>query len=525
MFSNRNNPNLSVATADEQPLFVNRRDYSGGINTAQHGSHIADTQATALQNVDLTIAGERRKRLGIDLIANDLGDLPCLAAHNYIIQGGTDLMLNYTNNKLYKWSGTGNWVDMSYASLMSGATQVSFISAKEKSLTPDDVVLIYNGVNNVLRIASDGAYQDLANGSTSPPLTHVMAWYGNRVWGLKDNQLYFSDAYDDDYQTSFDRTSGWYRIPVGQEMALVPTRDMGLVCFGLNGVASLYPSVVPAATDQYQVITSSIGCVARKTPITVADDIYWLSQEGVRSLKRTEQDKLQMHSSVPVSFPNKDEYDIISWAYISKATAVYFDNKYLLALPVNSSTTNNRVWVYYPASNGWSTITGWNVGDWVKYKISGKEDLYYVDANDCRAYKAFSGYDDNGTLIAYSEEGREEDFGQPLVEKVGGCVEVESIGTGGEYTMTVYASIDGGAYLQLGTMALFSEDAPNLPISLPFNLGGDVLNRHKFHLDTLGSFRTIKVKITNNDVNTGLIRVLGHNITTFPEEYRNENRA
>ena len=153
MFSNKNNPNLNVATADDQPLFVNRRDYSGGINTSQHGSHIGDNQATALQNVDLVIAGERRKRLGIDLIANDLGDLPCLAAHNYIIQGGTDLMLNYTNNKLYKWSGTGNWVDMSYASLMSGATQVSFISAKEKSLSPDDVVLMYNGVNNVLRIA------------------------------------------------------------------------------------------------------------------------------------------------------------------------------------------------------------------------------------------------------------------------------------------------------------------------------------------------------------------------------------
>lgn len=529
MFSNRNNPNLNVATSDDQPLFVNRRDYSGGINTAQHPQHIGENQATVLQNVDITIPGERRKRLGTTLIANDLGDVPALAGHNFTVQSGTDQMLMYTGNKFYKWTGTGNWVDLSshasFSSLMSGATQVTFLSAKQRSLSPDDITLIYNGRNNVLRLDSTGAYSDLGNGNTSPPLTNVMAWYGNRVWGLKNEQLYFSDAYDEDYGTAFDRTTNWYRVPVGEEMGIIPTRDMGMVIFGLTGVVSLYPSVVPVATDQYQVITSSIGCIARKSIVTVADDIYWLSQEGVRSLKRTEQDKLQMHSSMAVSFPNKDEFDIISWAYINKATAVYFDNKYLIALPVNSSTTNNRVWVYYPATNGWTTITGWNVGDWVKYKINGKEELYYVDANDSRAYKAFSGYDDNDVLVAYSEEGREEDFGQPMVDKVGGVVEVEATGTGGSYTLTVYASTDSGAYSQLGTVSLFSESAPTLPVSLPFTLGGDVTARQKFHLDSLGVFRTIKIKITNNDLNSGLIKVLGHNITTFPEEYRNENRA
>jgi hypothetical protein len=525
----KNNPNLQVATTDDQPLFVNRRDYGGGINTAQHAQHLADNQAVILQNVDITIPSERRKRLGIDLIANDVGDVPVLAGHNFVVQSGTDQMLMYTGDKFYKWTGTGNWVNLSshasFSSLMSGASQVSFISAKESGLSPDDIVLFYNGRNNVLRLDSTGAYRDLGNGSTSPPLTQVMAWYGNRVWGLKNEQLYFSDAYDADYATAFDRTANWFRIPVGQEMGLIPTRDMGLVVFGLNAVASFYPSVVPAATDQYQIITSSIGCIAQKSIVQVADDIYWLSQEGIRSLKRTEQDKLQMHSSLPVSFPNKDEFDIISWAYVSKACAVYFDNKYIVSLPVNSSATNNRVWVYYPATNGWTTITGWNVAGWVKYKIAGKEELYYVDATDSRAYKAFSGYDDNGTLIAYSEEGKEEDFGQPLVNKNGGVLEVEATGTGGTYTLTVYASVDGGAYTQLGTAALYSASAPDLPVSLPFYLGGDVLSRQKFHLDTLGDFRTLKIKITNNDLNTGLIKILGHNITTFVEEYRNENRA
>lgn len=221
----------------------------------------------------------------------------------------------------------------------------------------------------------------------------------------------------------------------------------------------------------------------------------------------------------------KAEFDIISWNYVSKATAVYFENKYLLALPANSSTTNNRVWVYYPATNGWSVITDWNVGSWIKYKIDGKEELYYADANCGRVIKCFSGYDDLDNYITSTEEGREEDFGQPLVDKIGGEIEVEAVGSGGTYSVTVYASVDGGSYTQLGVINIYSESSPYLPISLPFTLGGDVTVRQKFHLDVLGVFRTIKIKLVNTDLNSGYIKILGHSIITFPEEYRNENSA
>jgi hypothetical protein len=305
-------------------------------------------------------------------------------------------------------------------------------------------------------------------------------------------------------------------------MALIPTRDMGIIVMGLKQIWAVNPSATPAATDQVVPVTTSIGCVARRSAVNVADDVYWLAQDGVRALKRTEQDKLQMHSSLPISFPNKDEFDSISWAFISKATAVYFDNKYIISLPVNSSQYNNRVWVYYPATNGWTVISGWNVADWAKYKVSGKENLYYADSTDGKMYQAFINFTDDSSMIPYCEEGREEDFGQPLINKVGGVLEVEALSAGGTYTITAYASVDGGEYTQLGVMTLFSENAPVLPVALPFTLGGEVTVRDKFHLDTLGSFRTIKIKLTNNDTNTDAINIFGHSITTYPEEYYDE---
>ncbi len=50
---------------------------------------------------------------------------------------------------------------------------------------------------------SDGTPLDLLDGATSPPITTVMEWYGNRIWCLKNDLLYWSDAYDSDYSTAF----------------------------------------------------------------------------------------------------------------------------------------------------------------------------------------------------------------------------------------------------------------------------------------------------------------------------------
>jgi hypothetical protein len=253
----------------------------------------------------------------------------------------------------------------------------------------------------------------------------------------------------------------------------------------------------------------------------VGDDVYWLAQDGVRAVKRTIQDKLQLGAEFPVSYFLKDEYDDINWAYAYKACAVYFDNKYLLALPTGSSTYNNKVWIYYPALNAWSIITGWNVGCWAKFEVSGEERLYYGDANNGQMYRAFVNYTDNGTAVSYSEEGRKEDFGQPLLEKCGGELEIET-NMAGNYNLTISASVDGAAYITLGTLNLLNTTAPVLPVALPFTLAGEKALKQKYHLDALGAFRTIQIKIENAEANTDVIKIYGINMVTFLEEYKNE---
>ena len=88
----------------------------------------------------------------------------------------------------------------------------------KESGSPDDVV-IFRTMPTILLGDSAGNLQDLGStlaGSDSPPKSTVMAWYGNRLWVLNNDQLYYSDAYAADYAVAFDTVST-VSCPVGEK--------------------------------------------------------------------------------------------------------------------------------------------------------------------------------------------------------------------------------------------------------------------------------------------------------------------
>ena len=517
MFRNKFKYLASISAPDDKQLYIIRRDFSGGINTRQHASKISDTQAVSLTNFDIGTTAQTQKQKGITLV-QDLSTDAGMGAFGFEPRGGTNELLVIHGTNLEGWTGSGVFTkhDTGFTTTLPTTMVKATCSG-----TNGDVVLISNGTDNVHQMLQSHAVSDLANDNTACPLTTVLTFYRNRVWALKSNILYWSAALPATYLAQFDRTTNNYNITVGTERAILGLRDLGIICFGEDAVYGINPAVTPAATDKPEKMLD-IGCVAGNTVVQVADDVFFLSSDGVRGVFRTQQDKLQMGQSFPLSYPLKEEFDTISWAYISKACAIYFDNKYLLALPVNSSTYNNQVWVYYPASGAWTVINGWNVGAWATVKISGEERLYYIDSNDGVVYRAFYGNNNNGTAITSTFIGREEDVEQPLVYKNGGELEIEAEVAGSGNTFAIYVSVDGGNYQSLGTVNLALASAPVLPVTLPFTLADSYAVRTKFHFDNLGKWKTLQVKIENTDSNTDPIILYSYTIVTFQEEYENE---
>lgn len=503
---------------DDKEVFVIRRDYSGGQNNRIHGTNINDNQATVLKNVDIGVPGQRSKRPGLTLLQT-IDVNAGLALFGYEPDGGTNLLVAVEGTTLHTHPVSSGSFTARKTDFTTGLL-ATILKIGESGI--GDVFVVGNGTDNWFRFepGSLGSPQDLGNTNTSPPRSDVGLYYRNRFWVLDANNLYWSDAYDDDYSGAFDRTTNFYRLPVGSRKALIGIRDLGIVALGQDQIWGINPSVTPAATDNPEKILD-IGCSAGRTAVQVGDDIYFLAPDGVRGVFRTQQDKLQLGSSYPLSYPIKDEVDSLNWSQISKACAVYFDNKYFISVPVDGSTSNNEVWVYYPASQGWMVISGWNVSAWAKIKISGEERLYAIDSTEGSVYRAWYGYSDNGDPINYIEESRKEDFKQPLQKKVGGVLKVRARATGA-YTLTVSVSVDDGDYQTLGTLNL-NGNAPALPVNLPFNLVDSSIVQGVFHLDSLGEYYQLRHKIEHNDTNgSDDITIYEANVTTFTNEYQSE---
>lgn len=508
---------------DDPKITISRDDASGGTNNRQHASQIKENQFEFLYNIDINIPGETRKRPGYTLL-EDLGDnnagLGCLAFHP-IESTNTNELLVWHGQKLEGWASGGSFVEHKTDITTGGEQTHAFQAFRSGS---GSCVLFKNTTDSwyqydpndspVVTVLTD-------SGNTNPPSeATVGTFYRGRAWLMGNNYAWFSSAYPSSFATAFDQTTNAYNIPVGQPRAIVGIRDTGMVFLGSQEIWGLNPSSTPVATDKPEKLLD-IGCVAGKTAQLVGDDVLFLAPDGIRGLFRTIQDKLQLTQSFPLSFVLRDEFESISWGSISKATAIWFDNKYFIALPVDGSTYNNQVWIYYPSYQAWTVITGWNVGDWDVLNYSGQDRLYFIEANDDIVHRGWTGYSDNGTAINYQEEGRKEDCGQPLINKVGGELEIKAFASG-NYDLAVYASIDEGDYTSLGTMNL-SSGAPTLPVNLPFNLVNSNVTRKKFHLDSLGEWKILQTKIQHNATNgSDDIKVYSRNLVTYPTEYQGE---
>ncbi len=513
---------------DDQRLRVIRRSVSGGINNRQEGSVIKDTQVTGLENVDINVDGSSKKRKGTTLL-EDLGDNAGTGAFGFMPDGYANKLVVTHGTKLESLASPLSGTFTEHKTNYTSGKQFRFAMIFRSGV--GDVLIAGNGTDNCFEYHPDTmTATDLGDTNTSPPKTQVLATFRNRLWALKSNLLYYSDAAPSDFSAAFDRTNNAYRVPVGSDRAtstdnersgaIVPIRDMGLVILGKEQVWALAPSVVPAATDRPEKMLD-IGCVAGKTAKLVGDDVLFLAPDGVRGVFRTQQDKLQLGVSFPLSYPIKDEVESVNWQYANLATAVWWQNRYLIAVPVDGSTYNNEVWVYYPAFQSWSVFTGWNVGDWAKIDINGEERLYYIDSNDGSVYRAFANVDqDNGTNFTFVEEGRREDLGLPLQKKNGGEIFIKAKATGSS-SLSVYAEFDEGGYNNLGDLSLAGNLIDFTNWSFPMDFSDPNIVKGKFHIDSYGSWYNCRIKLENTSADD--IEVLERSIVTYVEEYLDED--
>jgi hypothetical protein len=102
-------------------------------------------------------------------------------------------------------------------------------------------------------------------------------------------------------------------------------------------------------------LTNEIGCVARRSIQTAGNFVFFLSDAGVYRLD-TKLDLKLRGDTLPLSDPIADQFEQINAATAHRSVGLWFNNRYMLAVPIGpAATANNTLFLWNALNQQWES--------------------------------------------------------------------------------------------------------------------------------------------------------------------------
>jgi len=196
------------------------------------------------------------------------------------------------------------------------------------------------------------------------------------------DEIIASDILD---ENTYDQIQNQFRIASGSAdfiVALQPFSEDNLVAFARNSIHLVRGVGADLANATVQEITREVGCVSRKSIAQVGNQIFFLSDNGVYGVAFEDLYNLR-GATVPLSEAINPLIARINKPYAGNAVGVYHDNRYYLAVPLDTSTVNNTILVYNFLNQGWESVdvvnnANWNIVGFIRAGAGGPNKLHAV---------------------------------------------------------------------------------------------------------------------------------------------------
>lgn len=196
--------------------------------------------------------------------------------------------------------------------------------------------------------------------------------------GIRD-EIVASDIMDPD---TFDVIGNQFRPSAGQSdytVSLKPFTQDSLVIFNRKSVHLMTGVSGSLADVKTNVVTTEIGCSARKSVVQIANKLYFLSDQGIYSVEFLDEYNLR-GTGTPISETVQPYIDRINQDYAHLSVGVYFNNRLWMAVPLDSSpgagnaTKLNSILVYNLLNQGFESIDSVNSIDFaIRDLLVGRE--------------------------------------------------------------------------------------------------------------------------------------------------------
>lgn len=301
-----------------------------------------------------------------------------------------------------------------------------------------------------------------------------------------------------------------------------------------------------SGTPVVQRISSSYGCVSHGSIASVENDTYFLSENGVYVLGN-EPNYFAAIRTNELSSRIKPIIQNIPATARSKATALYFDDRYWLSVPVNDESVNLLI-VYDRRFYAWMVWDNIYANDLLVMRDDdGVNHFYFTDDNLPQMNEFTWGvYNDNGDAIeaifrTRAFEGKLVDREKywhvlhPIFRNIPGSIEISYITENGSQgqSVAVNNAILGGIGLDnvgLGTFGLslldtFSDSDFGFSSSGSGEMSSDTDSSNLvYEIPILLDSRTLKLQFSNANLNEGFT-ILGWKIFYQEKDIRRMDSA
>jgi hypothetical protein len=354
--------------------------------------------------------------------------------------------------------------------------------------------------------------------SSAPSGLRLIRQFTNRLFavgtGTDRNTLYASDLLDPEvWKTTNSIVVGG---DDGQDIvAIQPFFDYELLVFKPSKIylVTVDPTASTAAGWTVRLINDRIGCIAGRSVSFAGKDVYFLAEDGIRSVQRSLSDDYFI-VGVPISEAIKDVIARINKNFYSKCFGQFHNNRYYLSVPLDSATTNSHTIVYNLLFNAFEGF--WNIGASAMYQTNfstgytvtgpklaigtptGKlgHSFDYLDPDtEADGDTQFKDFGTTGTYSSYLVT-KAYDFDDRIAQKYGSHYEIEfyfSSSTGATISMKRESD---SQFVTLGTnVNTATPGGLTLPFTLPATLSAQTTNMRADSLRSYQKWRNMRIKV------------------------------
>ncbi len=265
-----------------------------------------------------------------------------------------------------------------------------------------------------------------------------------------------------------------------------------------------------AAEWTIQTISSKIGCVAGRSVSLVNKDVFFLSNDGIRSISRSLADDFST-VGLTVSEPVKDIIARINRSFTETCNAAFHNNRYLLAIPLDNATKPSHILVYNSIFNSFeglweipaariieTSFTSGFATNTIKLCVGTTTSKigHFTDYKDSDSVDLTTGFQDFGTGYTSRVVTKAYEFEDRFALKYGSHYEVEFFNSGStNATISIRRDTDGNDVLLGTNVDTTSPDGITLPFVLPQTFSARVVKRRADSLRSYEKWRNLRMKI------------------------------